>query len=427
MPLGAFRLNSLARYVPAAVGGGTWADWTDTDVGTLRVDAGSDERDYRSADVINCGYDDKFYTIGYDVTNRADGYLQQYNLSGSTLTYDSQIATFTNTVSVVINKAIGFDFSSFSKSVYIHSVGTGLIRYRVFKPNGSGGVTVSSEKDFSHTGALLDIWTSVLIDPNDQTALCITDRDGVILHCTWDNSAETITADSRTDVANVQAASAQYCLIDNAGTTQIACFFYDTGTSEWKVTRMDMDGGNSSTTTLVSGASLGTTAISARNSKHYKTVTDFIYLFRLGTEDDVGMWVANWSGSSWTAPSSYTTISTTSTDTTNFNTPLSSTDRTFGTALEENVWAFMHGTSNNTNANVILFTIGLYSVSGQTITQLGLVTLNDPDYTDPIIGYSNQDDFGFSLPSDGSYLICQSDDADDAGGEQSLSVLIRPT
>lgn len=387
---------------------------------------------FRTGDVINCGYDDYAYIVGSFVQTQTKTHLYRFSRTGSTLSFDDLDSITTTTYQPVINFAIAFDLNGLQKSIYIRNrLNAGVedstlasLAYVVYTPTGSGGVSISEEKFVPFTGAIPDLYLSILVDPNDETKICMADRDGVILHMTFDDNTDTLSFDDRTDVAGVVAGNnAQYCLIDNAGTTQIACFFYD-GT-DWKVTQMDMDGTNSTSTTLISGASLGFTNRQAFSAKIYATCTDFIYMANptVANEDDMVAWTANWNGSSWTAPTTTQTFGI-STDTANFNTSVFLPGHS-RTVLEPNVWLHVHSVRHNSLTSVRLFTAGVYTVTSGTITQKDLIDLNTP--LPNLIGYSNQETFGISLTSDNAYAIIVSDNADDLPETQSLTMISRPT
>lgn len=426
MPFGAARLNTLSRYIAAgAPPAGSWANWTTSDVGSQFVDA-NPEVGLRSGGVVHCGETSRFYMIGGQVSSPFDFYTWQFDRSGSTLTHVANTNIESSDVIPLVNFAMGIDLKDFGKAIWLYqqrNIGVydptyPVLSYRVLS-NTSAGLTVSTYKHMTFDSPVLDaVHASFAVDPNDQSKICIMDRDGVILHCTFNDSTDTLTFDSKT-TASTGANITQYCMIDNSGTSQIAAFGYD-GTN-WIVKQYDFDGSNSSSTTLVSGATLGLTTGISNVSYNYKTCTDFIYFTTGDAAPDTKMWTANWSGSSWTAPTTTQQFNGTTNPDQYYSTSFTNQG---AIALEDNVWAKIHRNINNTLVAVRLFTLGLYKVESGTISQLGLIDLNEPSSA---YNYSNEDSFGFSLSPDENYLCICSDNADTAIDHQSLTLIVRPT
>lgn len=370
MPLGAFRLNSLARYVAAAAGGASWADWSDSNMDTLNANAADSGytagRGYEPLSFIS---DDKFFCLYSNPGTPFyyDGY-HTYSRSGNTISFDGRTET-TSTITMNFTNVQNTVLDSFNKFIIWtggpYTVGTYT----------SSGISMPTTYTSDTTGAITYITavsdTQYHPHPTDQTKIMASDLDGDIMLLTFNNSTDAIVKTTDTTIQANKVSNASNGVgfwTETSGTYKYAFLYWDSSATSWKIRHYAADLASYTDHTLNNTPNLPTNIRAFLNYR--QPVNKCLMFMRDSTNNNMPSFVVSWNGSSFTQHS-------TTTITTSDSTYVDPNWDAGVYYLDDNVWAchtLMNDEGGDAYSRQVFFIIK--ADESNTVSKLGEVPLN---------------------------------------------------
>lgn len=425
MPLGASRLNAIARYiVSGAPPAGSWANWTISDVGTVQETSFPTNNLDTRGGVLFLLDDNTLVSAVCSNATPSTIKLDEYALSGNTITYNETV-TDENGSGFVLNQSYGISFPTYNQGFFIHNRNTTDYFYRIVTYD-SASPRLSNALSMTNTSGVVNgNWQVACQDHNDEKIWASSDLNGIMRSFEFDPATETVSMTGFHSISNCATNSAHAHLIENSGVAQIAVVYVDSVDNNWKVYQADVDGLTNGTTTSL-GVSTSTFNPGHGSASHATYQVPCSKLLMAGiwitSTDNLPLWTVNWDDSTNTWSTDATTTTFNLSPDANFE-ALAFT-RSPRCHVGDNVWAFIVAYRNNTDSFKYLHVLHMFELSStSTITELGSVDLNP---TPPTSGVSNPDDKGIVMNAARDKLYVLHDDGEH-GQYRSVAMVYRPT
>jgi hypothetical protein len=358
MPLGAFRINSLAKFTATAAA--SWANWTTSNKATTLYVTSSESPSYklgRATEPILLASNDYFWFLYADPVTPF--YYQGYHTfsrSANTLSHDGR-TTASSTVQMGFTNVNTITLQSYGKFLVLNNATTYTVGTFTSSSISPGTTPVTG---LANIVANSDFQTHV--HPNDDSQFIQCDLDGDIQLLSFNNSTDTLSVTTTTTaqsnkVTNAVNGSGFWTL--TGSTYKFAFLYWDTSATTWKIRHYAADLTSYTDTTLNNTPNFPS---NTRNFHNYRQPTNKILMvLRDTTNFNYKAFVVNWNGSSFTQHSTYTIDPL---DTVTYKNPIWMTGIYY---LDDDVWAVNTLQDDTAGDAIVKHAVGIFHADSGNI------------------------------------------------------------